>query len=91
MRSTVFTSKSPSLDLHGERPDTIEVIINDFINYNAILGNKYISIVHGKGSGAIKNKTYDILKNNSRVLDFKLNNWNTGETIVHLDNEKNLH
>jgi len=85
MRSTVFTSKSPSLDLHGEMPETIELIINDFINYNIILKNEYVSVVHGKGSGVIKEKTYEILKNNSKVLDFKLNNWNTGETIVHLN------
>ena len=84
MRSTVFTGKSPSIDLHGERPETIELIINDFINYNIILRNEYVSIVHGKGSEVIKSKTYEILKNNPKVADFKLNNWNTGETIVHL-------
>lgn len=89
MRSTVFTSKSPSIDLHGERPETIELIINDFINYNIILRNEYISIVHGKGSGVIKNKSYEILKNNPKVIDFKLNNWNVGETIIRLNiNEK---
>ena len=85
MRSSVFTSKSPSIDLHGEMPETIELIINDFIKYNVILKNEYVSIVHGKGSGVIKEKTYEILKNNIRVIDFKLNNWNTGETIVHLN------
>jgi len=63
----------------------IELIINDFIDYNAILKNEYISIVHGKGSGVIKNRTYEILASNSKVIDYKLNNWNTGETIVHID------
>lgn len=47
--------------------------------------NSYISVVHGKGSGVIKNKTWEILKNHQKVLDFKLNVWNIGETIVHLD------
>ena len=84
MRSTVFTSRSPRLDLHGERPETIELIINDFINYNIILKNSFVGIVHGKGSGIIRDKTYEILKLNSNVLDFRLNNWNTGETIVRL-------
>ena len=86
MRSTVFTSKSPRIDLHGENPEVIEYIILDFINYNLILGNEYIGIVHGKGTGAIKNKVYEILKKQENVIDFKLNNWNTGETIVHLKN-----
>ena len=84
MRSTIFTSKSPTIDLHGEMPETIELIVNDFINYNIILKNEYVSVVHGKGSGIIKNKVEEILKNNSKVLDFKLNNWNIGETIIHL-------
>lgn len=82
MRSTIFTSKSPSLDLHGEKPEVIELIINDFINYNIILRNNYISIVHGKGNGVIKDRLHEILKKHPSVLDFKLNNWNTGETIV---------
>lgn len=85
MRSTIFTSKSPSIDLHGERPETLELIVNDFINYNIILGNEYISMVHGKGMGVIKKALDDILKKHPKVLDFKLNNWNTGETIVHLN------
>ena len=87
MRSTVFTSKSPSIDLHGEVPETIELLVNDFINYNVVLRNKYVSIVHGKGSGVIKAKVEEILKNNAKVLDYKLNNWNLGETIVHLNVE----
>ena len=84
MRSTIFTSKSPCIDLHGEVPETIELIINDFISYNVILRNEYIRVVHGKGSGAIKNRLDEILNNNDNVLDFKLNNWNVGETIIHL-------
>jgi len=84
MRSTIFTSSSPRLDLHGEKPDTIELIINDFINYNIILKNEYVAIIHGKGLGIIKSKTYEILNDNKKVLDFKVNNWNTGETVVHL-------
>ena len=84
MRSTIFTSKSPSIDLHGEVPETIELIINDFVSYNVILKNEYVRVIHGKGSGAIKNRLYEILKNNDNVLDFKLNNWNVGETIIRL-------
>ena len=84
MRSVVFTSNSPRLDLHGEMPETVELIINDFVNYNVVLKNSYVAIVHGKGSGVIRNKTWEVLKNNSKVLDFRLNIWNIGETIVYI-------
>lgn len=85
MRSTIFTNHSPRLDLHGEVPEMIELLINDFINYNIVLKNEYIAIVHGIGSGIIKNKTHEILEKNLKVVDFKLNAWNIGETIVRLD------
>ena len=85
MRSTIFTSRSPKLDLHGEKPETLPYIVNDFINYNIILKNEYVAIVHGKGSGVVKNKVWEILKDHPKVYDYKLNNWNTGETIVHLN------
>ena len=88
MRSTVFTSKSPRIDLHGENPEVILYIILDFINYNIKLGHEYVGIVHGKGTGTIKNKVHEILKKQENVISFKLNNWNTGETIVRLKIEK---
>lgn len=84
MRSVVFTSNSPKLDLHGERPEMIELIIKEFLDYNIVLKNEYVAIVHGRGTGVIKNKTWELLRNNPKVLDFKLNIWNIGETIVHL-------
>lgn len=85
MRSVIFTNRSPSLDLHGEVPEMLELLITDFINYNILLKNEYIAIVHGKGSGAVKNKTHEILKKHPKVIEYKINTWNIGETIVRLD------
>ena len=43
-----------------------------------------ICIVHGIGSGIIKNEIHNILKRNNNVLEYKLFYRNIGCTIVKL-------
>ena len=44
--------------------------------------NKKIRIVHGHGEGILKEETHEYLKHDKRVLEYKLNIYNDGETIV---------
>ncbi len=88
MRSDILTSKSPRIDVHGETYDSVSLYLTQFIDDNYKLGNKYIAIIHGKGEGVLKNRIHELLKNNSKVEDFYLNNWNIGETIIVLKVEK---
>lgn len=88
MRSDILTSKSPRIDVHGETYDSVSLYLTQFIDDNYKLGNKYIAIIHGKGEGILKNRIHELLKNNSKVEDFYLNNWNIGETIIVLKVEK---
>lgn len=78
-------NKLPTLDLHGEIVDIARVKIIDFIGDNIKQQNKYISIIHGKGTGKIKEVTHDTLKNNKDVLDYKICYFNDGETLVKLN------
>ena len=88
MKSDVLTSKSPKIDVHGETYDSVSLILSQFIDDNYKLGNKFIRIVHGKGEGILKNRIHDLLKSNSKVSNYYLNNWNIGETIIELNIEK---
>lgn len=45
--------------------------------------NKVI-IIHGNGSGILKKMTQDTLKKNKYVLEYKIDNFNTGMTVVTL-------
>ena len=54
---------------------------NKIINNNK---NKYIAIVHGIGTGKLKKVTFDTLKNNKNVLEYKLCIFNEGMTIAKL-------
>lgn len=80
----MITSKTPKLDLHGEISAMVEVLIEEFIKDNVILKNEYIIIIHGKSSNILSNEVYRVLKNNSKVLEYKRDNWNLGQTIVKL-------
>jgi dsDNA-specific endonuclease/ATPase MutS2 len=80
----LVTSKTPHLDLHGEIEAMVEALIIEFINDNVKMRNDIIVIVHGKSTGILTKKTHEVLKNNKNVLEFKLDNWNIGQTIVKL-------
>ena len=78
----MLTSKSPHLDLHGEEVALVYALVNEFINDNVKMGNKEIVIIHGKSTNILTKEVHKILKENKKVAQFYLNNWNLGETIV---------
>ena len=80
----LVTSKTPSLDLHGEISSMVEVLINEFIQDNVKMKQQFVVIVHGKSTGILTNKTHEVLQNNKFVKEYKLDNWNLGQTIVEL-------
>ena len=80
----MITSSAPKLDLHGEVVAMVEVLVNEFINNNVLLKNEYIIIIHGKSTNILTKEVHKVLKDNKYVEEFKLNNWNLGETIVKL-------
>ena len=47
--------------------------------------NKEIVIIHGKSTNILTRKVHEVLKNNPYVLEYKLDNWNLGQTIVKID------
>ena len=84
MFEIIDVNKLPTLDLHGEYSDIAKVLINTFINENVKLKNEFIAIIHGKGTGVLKQTTKEVLRHNRNVLDFKLYWFNDGMTIVNL-------
>ena len=80
--NVIYVDSLPKLDLHGLDRDTARVLINDFINDNIKMKCEIINIVHGHGSGILKETTHKVLKENKNVLDFKTFFNNSGCTIV---------
>ena len=75
-------SNLPTLDLHGYDRDYARIQINDFINDNYKMKNKKVIIVHVNGSGILKKMTQETLRKNKLVKDYKIDNFNDGQTIV---------
>ena len=85
LNNLIFIDNLPSLDLHGFDRETARVAINDFINDNIKMKNKFIVIIHGIGSGILKQTTKNVLSNNRYVLEFKIHPFNIGCTLVNIN------
>lgn len=75
-------SNCPTLDLHGMDRDYATILINDFIRDNYEMKNETVIIIHGIGTGVIRKTTQEVLRRNKLVSEFKIDNFNAGETIV---------
>ena len=77
-------SNYPSIDLHGIDRDYSQILVRDFIYDQYRMREENIIIIHGIGTGIVKNAVHEELKNNKYVLEYKLDNFNIGCTIVKL-------
>ena len=84
LNSIIFIDNLPTLDLHGYESDIAKVAINDFINDNYKMKNEFVTIVHGIGSGILRNTTNEVLRKNKKVIEFKSFYYNNGCTVVQI-------
>lgn len=77
-------SNLPHLDLHGYDREYAQIVINEFITDNYKMKNYKVIIIHGRGSGILKKATQITLKKNRLVEEYKIDNFNDGQTIVKL-------
>ena len=80
----IFLDRYPQVDLHGLDRDSDRMVTNDFVDENVFLGNEYVVIIHGIGSGILKKEVHEALKNNKKVIEYKTDNFNAGATVVKL-------
>ena len=80
--SVIYISNLPTIDLHGFDRDYARIKVLEFIHDNKIQKNEIICIIHGIGSGTLKDEVHKTLKLNKDVIDYKLFYNNTGCTIV---------
>ena len=79
-----FLYNAPRIDLHGYDRTGAVAMTKMFIDENVKLDQKILLIVHGKGTGVLKSAIHEYLKSDKRVLEYKTNNYNDGETIITL-------
>lgn len=80
-------SASPEIDLRGMMTDEAIPVLERYID-NAVMGRlEKVTIIHGKGTGALRAAVHDSLKTNRAVKSFRLGRYGEGEngvTIVEL-------
>jgi len=84
--SSIKTDYSPEagmeLDIRGMTFEEAEPVVEKYIDDAANSGLHTVSIIHGKGTGALRKKVQEYLSLNSRVESFRLGNWNEGSSGV---------
>jgi len=85
--AVIHAAVPPEIDLRGM--DSLEAVMaaERYID-SAVMGKlSTVTIIHGKGTGALRKAVQDMLKKNKSVKSFRLGNFGEGEagvTIVEL-------
>jgi len=75
------------IDLRGMRVGEIEDIVMHAVDAAVRADLKTLRIIHGKGTGALRERVTEMLRKESRVTNFRLGAWNeggAGVTVVEL-------
>ena len=76
------TSASRELDIRGMETLEAESVVENFLSA-AVMGRlDTVTIIHGKGTGALRKAVHDILRRNKAVKSFRLGVYGEGESGV---------
>ncbi len=79
-----LSPSSISLDLHGKTKAEAEELLDDLLDKALLQGNSQLEIIHGLGTGVIKQVVTQWAKRQRQVHSFKLAEGNPGTTICFL-------
>ena len=75
-------SASRELDIRGMETLEAESVVETFLS-TAVMGHlETVTIIHGKGTGALRNAVHNILRRNKNVKSFRLGVYGEGENGV---------
>lgn len=72
------------IDLRGMRPDEAEAVVLQALDAAIRADLRSLRIIHGKGTGALRDRVAEMLRKDTRVRDFRLGAWNEGGAGVTL-------
>ena len=78
---------SPEIDLRGLMAEEAFDIVDKYLDSAYLAGLTAVSVIHGKGTGALRKKIGEFLSHHHRVENIRLGEWNeggSGVTIVKL-------
>ncbi|MTI60912.1 MAG: endonuclease MutS2 [Firmicutes bacterium] len=79
---------SPKLDLRGERYDVAQGRLDKYLDDVFLAGIKQVEVIHGKGTGTLRDAVAEVLKENPHINFFRLGKpeeGGSGVTIVEIN------
>ncbi|MCD6116602.1 endonuclease MutS2 [bacterium] len=73
---------SDEVDLRGMTSLEAVQVVDNFLGAAAVSGLERVRIIHGKGTGALRNTINDYMKSSTLVKSWRLGNWKEGDTGV---------
>jgi DNA mismatch repair protein MutS2 len=70
------------IDLRGMRPDEAESAVMQALDSAIRADLRSLRVIHGKGTGALRDRVAEMLSKDTRVKGFRLGAWNEGGTGV---------
>lgn len=83
----IFLERLPRIDLHGYDRESARVAVNDFVDEAVMMGYNDVVIIHGIGTGIIKQAVQETLGKNKKVLSYRIDGINIGCTVVKIKSE----
>ncbi|KPL03143.1 MAG: hypothetical protein AMJ73_07660 [candidate division Zixibacteria bacterium SM1_73] len=78
---------SPEIDLRGLLAEEAFDVVDKYLDNAYLAGLSQVSLIHGKGTGALRKKIGEFLSHHHRVEEYRLGEWDeggSGVTIVKL-------
>ena len=73
---------SPEIDLRGQMPEEAVSQAEKYIDEAFLASLTTVTIIHGKGTGALRNAIHAMLKRQPNVKEFRLGKYGEGEDGV---------
>ena len=82
LQSNMTRKSSMELDIRGMMTDEGVMEVDRFIDNCILSGIETVTIIHGKGTGALRAAVHQFLKNNKNVKSYRLGEYGEGEAGV---------
>lgn len=82
VESRATRAASPEIDLRGKRADEALLELDGFIDNAVMSGISTVTVIHGKGTGALRDAVREFLRSNRSVKTFRRGVFGEGEDGV---------